>query len=148
MAELVGALDQGTTSTRFMIFDRAGRVVVQNNELDDLFDGPTAPLGSYSGKIRVAHALGIVGPRSFKDLKLIGQIRNRFAHHLEVKDFADPKIREWCARLALADLRFLGEPAPVEPRDRFVRSVANIAHLVYSELVAGTPLGEAPSKSP
>ena len=27
MAELVGALDQGTTSTRFMIFDRSGKVV-------------------------------------------------------------------------------------------------------------------------
>lgn len=27
MAELVGALDQGTTSTRFMIFDRAGKMV-------------------------------------------------------------------------------------------------------------------------
>lgn len=27
MAKFVGALDQGTTSTRFMIFDRAGRPV-------------------------------------------------------------------------------------------------------------------------
>ena len=27
MAELIGALDQGTTSTRFMVFDRAGRAV-------------------------------------------------------------------------------------------------------------------------
>ncbi len=29
MAELIGALDQGTTSTRFMIFDRGGRIVAQ-----------------------------------------------------------------------------------------------------------------------
>ncbi|MDH3250201.1 MAG: FGGY family carbohydrate kinase, partial [Acidimicrobiia bacterium] len=27
MAELVGALDQGTTSTRFMIFDRSGKMI-------------------------------------------------------------------------------------------------------------------------
>ena len=29
VAELIGALDQGTTSTRFMIFDRGGRIVAQ-----------------------------------------------------------------------------------------------------------------------
>ena len=27
MADYVGAIDQGTTSTRFMIFDHAGKVV-------------------------------------------------------------------------------------------------------------------------
>jgi glycerol kinase len=27
MAELIGAIDQGTTSTRFLVFDRAGQVV-------------------------------------------------------------------------------------------------------------------------
>jgi glycerol kinase len=27
MASYIGALDQGTTSTRFMVFDRAGNVV-------------------------------------------------------------------------------------------------------------------------
>jgi glycerol kinase len=29
VAELIGALDQGTTSTRFMVFDRGGRIVAQ-----------------------------------------------------------------------------------------------------------------------
>jgi len=28
-AKYIGAIDQGTTSTRFIVFDRAGRVVVQ-----------------------------------------------------------------------------------------------------------------------
>ncbi len=32
MAELVGALDQGTTSTRFMVFDRGGRVVAADQQ--------------------------------------------------------------------------------------------------------------------
>ena len=27
MADFIGAIDQGTTSTRFLVFDRAGRIV-------------------------------------------------------------------------------------------------------------------------
>jgi glycerol kinase len=30
MADFVGAIDQGTTSTRFMIFDHAGREVARH----------------------------------------------------------------------------------------------------------------------
>ena len=38
---LIGALDQGTTSTRFMIFDRAGKVVsVAQEEHTQIFPKP------------------------------------------------------------------------------------------------------------
>ncbi|MFW2338658.1 MAG: FGGY family carbohydrate kinase, partial [Acidimicrobiia bacterium] len=38
MADYVGALDSGTTSTRFMIFDRQGRVVaVDQKEHSQIF---------------------------------------------------------------------------------------------------------------
>lgn len=41
MSEYVGALDQGTTSTRFMIFDRAGSVVaIDQTEHDQIFPRP------------------------------------------------------------------------------------------------------------
>lgn len=41
MAEYIGALDQGTTSTRFMIFDQAGRVVaVDQREHNQIFPKP------------------------------------------------------------------------------------------------------------
>lgn len=41
MADLVGALDQGTTSTRFMIFDRSGRVVGSaQQEHEQIFPKP------------------------------------------------------------------------------------------------------------
>jgi len=32
MASYIGAIDQGTTSTRFMVFDRTGRVVASAPE--------------------------------------------------------------------------------------------------------------------
>ena len=41
MAEYVGALDQGTTSTRFMIFDHGGQVVgVDQKEHEQIFPKP------------------------------------------------------------------------------------------------------------
>ena len=41
MADYVGALDQGTTSTRFMIFDHAGQVVgVDQKEHEQIFPKP------------------------------------------------------------------------------------------------------------
>jgi glycerol kinase len=41
MAELIGALDQGTTSTRFMVFDRAGRIVVSaQKEHEQIYPQP------------------------------------------------------------------------------------------------------------
>ena len=41
MADYVGALDQGTTSTRFMIFDHSGGVVgVDQKEHEQIFPKP------------------------------------------------------------------------------------------------------------
>ncbi len=41
MAELIGALDQGTTSTRFMVFDRGGRIVAQaQKEHEQIYPQP------------------------------------------------------------------------------------------------------------
>jgi Glycerol kinase len=41
MADYVGAIDQGTTSTRFMIFDHAGKVVaVDQKEHEQIFPKP------------------------------------------------------------------------------------------------------------
>ena len=41
MAKYVGALDQGTTSTRFMIFDHAGQVVaIDQKEHEQIYPKP------------------------------------------------------------------------------------------------------------
>jgi glycerol kinase len=41
MSAYIGALDQGTTSTRFMVFDRSGRVVsVAQKEHEQIYPNP------------------------------------------------------------------------------------------------------------
>src|SRR5579883_3096709 len=41
MADYIGAIDQGTTSTRFIIFDRSGRIVAQaQKEHEQIYPQP------------------------------------------------------------------------------------------------------------
>ena len=59
MAEYVGALDQGTTSTRFMIFDHSGQVVgIDQKEHEQIYPKPglgRARSGSRSGRAAGGH---------------------------------------------------------------------------------------------
>lgn len=121
---------------------------LSENELKDLFEGPTAPLGSYAGKVRVAHALGIIGDKSFADLKKLGAIRNRFAHQLDITSFEDEDVPQLCDQLQLTAIRFMMQDLPATPREKFIHSTVLAANMMFSELVAGTPLGTVPDKSP
>jgi DNA-binding MltR family transcriptional regulator len=53
----------------------------------NLFDS-NGPLSTFSGKNNLAYAAGFVGPIFFKDLEVIREVRNQFAHDL----FAGQKI--------------------------------------------------------
>jgi DNA-binding MltR family transcriptional regulator len=59
------------------------------------YDGP---IGTYSGRIRTAYCLGLLRKAVRDDLRLVGKIRNRFAHDLSAS-FADQQISSWCGAL-------------------------------------------------
>lgn len=77
-------------------------------EEDELFDDP-APLSSFSGKIRVAYAMGIIPKEVHADLHLIRKMRNAFAHSVPLdKDEFNPSFQEThivgrCHSLVLPD---------------------------------------------
>ena len=52
-------------------------------------------MGTYSGRIRAAYCLGLLRKTVRDDLRLVGKIRNRFAHDLTAS-FAEDPIRSWC----------------------------------------------------
>ena len=58
------------------------------------YDGP---MGTYSGRIRAAYCLGLLRKPVRDDLRLVGKIRNRFAHDLAAS-FADQQISSWCEK--------------------------------------------------
>lgn len=98
-AAVVGAAitDSILTETLLRHFPREGRT------RDELFNSSGGRLGDYDTKAKLAYALGIISTQAFKDIGTIGQIRNKFAHSLEINSFAHPKIVKLCNDLKLAE---------------------------------------------
>lgn len=65
-------------------------------ELQELFEG-FGPLSSFSAKIKVAYAIGMIPSSVKKDLEIMKEIRNAFAHSFTKLDFNQPDIREICS---------------------------------------------------
>lgn len=117
--------------------------------------GPTAPLGTYDAKIRLASALGLLPDEVVGDLQLLGRIRNRFAHDLDIREFSHPVIAPLCEQLigyrteSVArdgtTTRILEYRGPPDARRAFILSVDVAVHLIliFAEHRVGG--GTAPS---
>jgi len=57
--------------------------------------GPGRALGNYAVKVRLAYLVGWVEKDLYRDLLLVGKIRNRFAHFVDATDFTDVLISGW-----------------------------------------------------
>lgn len=77
------------------------------------------PIGSFGNRTSMAYCLGLIEKTVRDDLRLVGKIRNRFAHRLDVT-FETPPIRDWCLALKWHRLGTVREPpADATPRDYF-----------------------------
>ncbi len=72
-------------------------LIEDENEVEKLLQCDQ-PLGTYGNRIIFAYCLGLISKTIRDDLRLIGKIRNRFAHDLYAS-FDDEKIRLWCLSL-------------------------------------------------
>lgn len=68
----------------------------------------TSPLGSFSAKIDAAYLFGYISEEAQSDLQIIKEVRNRFAHSLDIDSFERPEIKARCENLRLVD-RFVTE---------------------------------------
>jgi hypothetical protein len=66
---------------------------LSNDERDRLFFG-YLPLGSFSAKIKIAAAFGIIGPKTLKDLEALNEIRSVFGHATQEITFRNRAIRD------------------------------------------------------
>jgi DNA-binding MltR family transcriptional regulator len=69
-------------------------LVPNDTTQDPLFDGPTAPIGTFSSRIDLAYRLGLIGPQFARDLHLIRRMRNDFAHAIEARTFEEPSFAD------------------------------------------------------
>jgi len=68
--------------------------------LREMFDG-TAPLVSFSAKVKMAFMIGIISKRAYKNLEYIRKIRNMFAHEASGVTFETAPICDWAMNLDL-----------------------------------------------
>jgi DNA-binding MltR family transcriptional regulator len=78
-------------------------VSINGEAVDSLMFRSSGPLGSFSAKIRLAYLLGLISEECFRDLENMKNIRNQFAHHLEIGSFDVPTIADKCKNFKLVE---------------------------------------------
>lgn len=77
-------------STRFVGFDNFQEIMIEREG---------APLSSFFARIKIARALGVIGPVTESYLDSLRKIRNQFAHSAFKIDFENPLIAEEISKL-------------------------------------------------
>lgn len=67
------------------------------------------PLGTFANRVRMSYCLGLIDKVIKDDLKLIGKIRNKFAHDLDAS-FEDDEVKTWCKQLKWHKTSMMTEP--------------------------------------
>lgn len=94
--------------------EEAIRSIMRNDQptvANELFR-PSGPLGSFRAKIDLGYMIGLLSNEAYKDLSNLKNIRNYFAHDLEMDSFDSAKIKDRCRNFVLVD-RHVG-PVPVD----------------------------------
>ena len=86
----------------------------------NLFSG-VGGLSSFSSRIDLAYLLGLIGPKTKRDLNLLRPIRNEFAHSMEDISFDDPGITNRCSELY--NISFQDD---LKPREKYTRAAFGI----------------------
>lgn len=89
----------GGTLVDFELRDWIIRSLPSRKHVSQLLDDPGAPLGSFSARITVAKALGLISENMAAELDHIRRIRNAFAHSLRPLTFDHDDVATHCRKL-------------------------------------------------
>ena len=92
----------------------------------DLFEG-TAPLSSFSARIKLAFYLGKISKECRADLDTIRSIRNEFAHHAELVSFDSQSVADRCR-----NLQFSFHKRENRPRGHFTAAASGILAMLQT----------------
>jgi hypothetical protein len=113
--------------------------VLQPRELkavEALFWAKKAKYPTFYSRIEKAHDLNLIGPQTKRNLNVIRQVRNVFAHAMIDVTFDTPEISEACAQIILAESSQLSvtEESHRQTRFRFCYG----CHDVFQVLISWT----------
>jgi hypothetical protein len=66
----------------------------------------SGPIGSFSARINLGFMLKIYGEKAWRDLDIIREIRNSFAHITGIRSFDIDSVRDRCANLKACETQF------------------------------------------
>jgi DNA-binding MltR family transcriptional regulator len=75
--------------------------LIEDKNIEDALFGPDRPLGTFSSRIKMAYALGLLNGDVYHDLETIRDIRNVFAHALHGLSFEYEDITRWCKQFII-----------------------------------------------
>ncbi|MFS2108512.1 hypothetical protein ACCC88_02405 [Sphingomonas sp. Sphisp140] len=97
------------------------------------------PLSAVVSKIDFAQALGALTPGAAEELRLIAQIRNRFAHRIRVASFEDSPVRDLVVKLDMEEklVGFLKAHGAERPSAPFGQSLSGQFVFTAARLAQG-----------
>jgi len=97
----------------------------------------SGPLGTFSAKLDLARLMGAISADAYRDLLIIKDVRNIFAHQLQAASFNEQRIADKCRNFRLIETMICDwdEEAPSMPNPPFALKVTHY----YRELA--TPRG-------
>lgn len=135
LAELSRETDRGLPLVGAAVIDEQlartlGAFLAQGKVSERLLNGATAPLGTFSARIDLCRALGLIDDYECREISLIRKVRNEFAHAKHGLTFDDARIVGLCTSLE-SDLPAGPGLESADARFRFQNAVACIALRLY-----------------
>lgn len=106
-------------------------VELGKTKFDNIFRSKQAPLASFSSKISVAYALGIITDEVRAQLDRVRSIRNAFAHSMKAIDFDHEIVASECNKLSPSVI-YGSKFAADTPREKFLSSATVIGIAIIS----------------
>jgi len=94
----------------------------------------SGPLGSFSAKIKLAFLIGLISKEAYNDLDIFKDIRNRFAHWVDVESFKSSNIKSLTDRLRLIEKHFEETKEPTFKNVHKVDLIFNMPNLAETLL--------------
>lgn len=104
-------------------------VMIDDRSVDELMDDGQA-LQSFSSKLKLAYALGLISEMIRRDLYSLNKIRNAFAHEADVTSFDKAPVCDLCRNLSAKEEKVW---RALSPRDLHLAAVAANSFYLKSE---------------
>lgn len=92
-----------------------GRIVDPDGDIWTQRGHPSGPFGAFAVKIDLAYMMGFITSHARADLIIMKDIRNKFAHDLDIAGFKSSAVADRCQNLKLIDLYVAGPDGKLPP---------------------------------